>query len=150
MPPLPQPVQALLTCDQCKSTFFFTARAEEFLAGGYGTAEWRSVSNAPKTILVCVGCGKAVTPKQNYYAKGTQAAIAEEHFAESVKNGNKFREKNSIQHVAQIAASPDELAALKKEVEDLRQALNSMTADKTLKPKQKKPTEVKAHDGAQV
>lgn len=132
MPPTVPQTQPI-ACDQCKSTYFYTVRAEEFQSGGYGTAEFRALSITPKTLHICIGCGKPVTPKPIYMAKGTQAALAEDRFVESMKNGQKFRESNSVQNFANIAASPDEVAELKRRIDDLQQALNTLSAPKPVR-----------------
>lgn len=128
-----------LTCE-CGSTFFYTVRAEQWAAGGYGTAEFRSQSNAPKTLLVCL-CGKPVIPQRSHYSKGTSAGIVEEEFRRSTEVAQKAREAASPKHFAQIAASPKEVEEIKIGLEEVRRAFDSLS-----KPKAKatKAVEVKA------
>ena len=122
MPPLaPKKLQC-----ECGSTFFYTTRAEQFSAGGYGTAEFRSMSQAPKTFLVCL-CGRPAFPQAGSYAHGTQAAQAEKDFQESSKSALDVVNSKSLTNIANIAASPSEVAELRKEMDSLRQALVDAT-----------------------
>lgn len=109
--------------------------AEQFLQGGYGTAEFRSISNAPKTVLICIGCGTPVTPKPSYYSRGTVASLAEEDFKKSIEAGQKFRKENSMQNVAQVAVSPAELNKVRELVEDVKKAVTSLSKPKAPKAK---------------
>lgn len=127
---------------ECGSTFFYTARAEQFQAGGFGTAEFRSISNAPKTILVCL-CGKPVTPKPSHFARGTMAGVAEQEFAKSVEAALKFRNAHSLDHVAQIAASPAELQKVQDQVDEIRKAVLAL-------PKSKAKTKESSNDGTKA
>lgn len=122
--------QDKLSCMVCHSTFFYTEHAEQFQAGGYGSAQFRSLSNAPKTILVCIGCGAPVTPMPTYYGKNTTADVAEQDFRKSVEAGQKYRKAQSIQNIAQISVSPEEL----KEVRDIVNGIVH-TLDTPAKPK---------------
>lgn len=115
---------AALKCE-CGSTFFEQRRVEQFQAGGYGTAEFRSISNAPKTVLICL-CGKPVAPKPGYYSKGTVAALQEVEFAKSVEESRKHREASSINNIANIAASPAELRELADKFEVLSAAVSAL------------------------
>lgn len=131
---------ATLQCE-CGSSFFEQRRVEQFQAGGYGTAEFRSISNAPKTVLVCL-CGKPVAPKPGYYAKGTLAAVQETDFAKSIELARKFREASSINNIANIAASPAELQELKDSFEAMKAdiiALSRPTSTPQLTKESSKP-----------
>lgn len=135
------PVIDKLSCSICGGTFFIASHAEQFILGGYGTAEFRSISNSPKTVLICIGCGAPVTPKPAYYAKGTTADIAETDFRKSVEAGQKYRKDNSIQHVAEISASPSEVSELKTKINDIKKAVDILSKPK---PKPKTIAETKA------
>lgn len=124
-----------LVCTACGSTFFFQEHAEQFQPGGYGTAEFRSLSGAPKMVLICIGCATPVIPKESHYARGTVADLAESDFRKSVEGGRKFRKDNSIQNVAKIAASPNELQEVRELVETIRTAVNAISKPKALRPK---------------
>lgn len=128
--------QDKLVCTECGSTFFYTSRAEQFQTGGYGSAEFRSLSNAPKTILVCVGCGVPVTPKSTHYARGTISDVAEQEFRKSIEEGQKFRKANSAANFAQIAASPAELQKVRELVDDVKRAVEAAAKPKGVKAKQ--------------
>lgn len=123
---------ALIQC-KCGSTFFEKKHVEQFAAGGYGTAEARSVSNAPKTILVCL-CGRPMAPKPSYFARGTTAAKAEDDFTKSVELALKAVDELTMEHIAQIAVSPKELASVTEAVEEVRAGLLTLAN----KPKPKK------------
>lgn len=123
-----------LICTACGGTFFMQGHAEQFQPGGYGTAEFRSVSGAPKTVLVCIGCGTPVVPKESHYARGTVADLAESDFRKSVEAGRKHRKDNSIQNIVKIAASPAELQEVREIIETVRTAVNTIIS----KPKSKK------------
>lgn len=125
--------QNKITCTVCGSTFFTTIRAEQFIAGGYGTAEFRSISNAPKTVLQCIGCGTPVNPKPGYYSKGTVAGVAEDDFRKSVEMGRKYRETNSIQNIVKIAVSPSELREVREFAEDIKRAVEAQAKPKASK-----------------
>src|SRR4051812_38367496 len=121
-----------LTCS-CGSTFFYTQRAEQYAAGGYGTAEFRSISSGPKTLLMCL-CGQPVMPKPSYYTKGTTAALSEDDFRKSVEVAQKRREANSIQNIANIAVSPSELQECKDQIDELRTALLALSTPSVPQP----------------
>jgi hypothetical protein len=122
-----------LTCTVCGSTFFTTARAEQFVAGGYGSAEFRSISNSPKTVLTCVGCSTPVTPAPAYYSRGTVAGVAEEEFRKSIEAGQKYREdKNTIGKFV----SPSELNEVRDLALDVKKAVEAQSKPKSPKPKQ--------------
>lgn len=129
------PGQDKLVCKECQSTFFWTARAEQFLAGGYGSAEFRSISNAPKTVLICIGCGTPATPKPAQYSRGTQAHLDEESFRKSVEVGQKYRQNNSMNRVATIAASVQEVEELRTLVNDIKKAVEAAAKPKAPRPK---------------
>lgn len=128
--------QDKLTCITCGGTFFTTGRAEQFIAGGYGSAEFRSISNAPKTVLSCIGCGTPVTPKPAYFSKSTVAGVAEEEFRKSVEAGQKHREKNSVKNISNIVATNNDLDELRELVQDIRKAVDAQGKSKAPKPKQ--------------
>ena len=121
---MPAPAVKKLQCE-CGSTFFYTVRAEQFAAGGYGTAEFRSMSQAPKTFLVCL-CGRPTFPQPNSYAQGTQAALSERDFQESAKAASEVAKAKSITNIAQIAASPAEVEELRKQILELQQTLATL------------------------
>lgn len=125
-----------LMCVTCTSSFFYMQRAEQYLQGGYGTAEFRSTSNAPKTILVCIGCGTPVTPKSTHYGRGTAADLAEQDLRKSVEAGQKWRKANSIQNVANITASASEVQNLRELVDDIQKAVKALEKPKAPKAKQ--------------
>lgn len=130
-----------LTCE-CGSTFFYTTRAEQFAAGGYGSAEFRSLSNAPKTVLVCL-CGKPVTPKPNFYGRQTTAGVAEDEFRKSVEFSQRYRKEHSLENIAQIAVSPEELQKVADQVDELRKVVERPVAV-DLDPKPKSKVKIKA------
>lgn len=134
--------QEKLTCVTCGGSFFQMTHAEQFLQGGYGTAEFRSLSNAPKTVLVCIGCSTPVTPKPGYYSRGTVAAIAEDEFRKSIEAGQKFRKDTSMQNIANIAASPAEVQEVRELVEDVKKAVDALAKPKGPKAKQEVKTAV--------
>lgn len=127
--------QDKLVCNVCTSTFFWTARAEQFLAGGYGSAEFRSISPGPKTVLICVGCGTPATPKAAQYTRGTQAHLDEDQFRKSIDAGQKYRSSNSIQNVAKVAASVEEVEELRGLINDVKKAVEAGAKPKAPKPK---------------
>lgn len=126
-----------LTCS-CGSTFFYTQRAEQFAAGGYGTAEFRSISSGPKTILVCL-CGQPAMPKPSYYTKGTTASLAEDEFRKSIEVAQKRREANSIQNIANIAAAPSEVQECRDQISELRKAILAFTIPAVPQPQEPEP-----------
>lgn len=139
----------VLVCDECSSTFFYTVRSEQFQSGGYGSAEFRSISNAPKTLLICL-CGKPYTPKSSYFAKSTVAAAQEEAFRKSVEAAQKYLKEHSLEHVASIAASPAEIQALEDRIREITKNLESIRSSiliqedkkvKTRGDKHAKPTQ---------
>ena len=132
---------SILTCE-CGSTFFFTVRAEQFQAGGFGTAEFRSISNAPKTLLVCI-CGHPYTPKPGYHARGTVAAAAEEAFRKSVEAAQKHLKEHSLDNIAQIAANPAEVEKLGSRIKSLADELEAVrtSISKLTTPDKKKKKE---------
>lgn len=121
---MPAPVVKKLQCE-CGSTFFFTVRSEQFAAGGYGTAEFRSMSQAPKTFLVCL-CGRPTFPQPTSFAQGTVASIAEKEFQESAKCAKDAIASTGVSNIANLAASPAEVADLRKQIEDLKQTLAAL------------------------
>lgn len=132
------PGNTQLTCD-CGSTFFMKFSAEQFLSGGYGSAEFRSTSGAPKTVLVCL-CGKPYPTKPTAgLSMKTVAGIAENDFQKSVQSAQKRRDEASLKHVAEISASPSEVKRLREEVTELRTALNSALESKSVQPKEAAP-----------
>jgi hypothetical protein len=136
------PVQEILTCPTCQGTHFWTAQAQQFIAGGYGSAEFRSISNAPKTVQICIGCGTPATPKPQQYSRGTQAHLDEVAFRKSVELGQAFRKSNSIQNVAQIAASPSEVNELRMLINDVKKAVEAAAKPKAPRAKNEpKPTQ---------
>jgi hypothetical protein len=122
MPPI---VIKKLQC-VCGSTFFVPVRAEQYATGGYGTAEFRSVSQAPKTFLVCL-CGRPAFPQPSTFAQGTSAGIAEKDFQESQKSAMTAIESQSLTNIANIAAAPSEVEDLRKQVEDLKATVEALT-----------------------
>lgn len=131
-----------VVCGNCKGTFFTVSHAEQFVAGGYGSAEFRSLSNAPKTVLICIGCSTPITPKPAFYGKGTTADVAEQDFRKSVEVGQKYRKDNSVHNIATIAVSPKELQDVRELVEDIKRVVEAK--DKSIKPKQEVKKAVKA------
>src|SRR6266404_6505622 len=125
--------QDKLICAACGGSFFNTVRAEQFQPGGYGSAEFRSLSNAPKTVLNCIGCGTPVLPKPSHYGRGTIADIAEQDFRKSIESGQKYRKDNSIQNVVNIAASVEELEQVRGQVEDIKKAIDASSKPKAPK-----------------
>jgi hypothetical protein len=73
-----------LICDNCGGAYFYVVRAEQFQAGGYGESEFRSLTNAPKTVVVCL-CGRPVAPRPANYVAGAAAKTAEEVFRKSIE-----------------------------------------------------------------
>ncbi len=128
-------LQEKLTCSVCGGSFFTVARAEQFQSGGYGSAEFRSLSNAPKTVLNCIGCSTPVSPKPAHYGRGTTADIAEQDFRKSIDAGQKYRKDNSIQNVANVAASITELQEVRATVEDIKKHIEASERAKAPKPK---------------
>lgn len=123
-----------LICD-CGSSFFFKYGAEQFQAGGYGSAEFRSLSNAPKTVLICL-CGKPYPAKpQAGYSKATVAGLAEDSFQKSIDAARKRRDEVSMKHVAEISASPEEVKNLQGQIDQLRTVLNDANTPKAPQPK---------------
>jgi hypothetical protein len=138
-----------LTCIECSSTFFYVARAEQFQAGGYNTVEFRSLSNAPKTVLVCVGCGIAVAPKPSYAAKGTVAAEAEGDFIKSFEGGQKYRKARSLDNIVKITASMTELQEVKDQLEMLKaDMIAAPMLNKKVEPTKPRSKSAKASKGA--
>lgn len=115
---------SILTCD-CGSTFFFIVRAEQFQAGGYGSAEFRSISNSPKTTLICL-CGQPFTPKPAFVTRGTVAAAQEDAFRKSVESAQKYRKDHSMNHIAEITVSPAELQEVETRVIELAKTLETL------------------------
>jgi hypothetical protein len=140
------PVSQQLVCS-CGSSFFYTVRAEQFQAGGYGTAEFRSTSGAPKTLLICL-CGKPVPPQPAHYSRGTSADLAETAFRASIKCADKLRSEVTMAHVAEIAASPAEVKELREGVEEIRKAMNAAAEPKAPQPKERKPSKTKMSHAA--
>ncbi len=137
------PVQDKLVCSECKGTFFWTAQAQQFITGGYGSAEFRSISNAPKTVLICIGCGTPATPKPAQYSRGTQAHLDEEAFRASVKAGQDWRVANSIKNVAKITASVEEVNELRALIGDVKKAVEAPAKLKAVRAKHEvKPIDV--------
>lgn len=129
------PTQDKLVCSICAGTFFWTAQAQQFLAGGYGSFEYRSISNAPKTVLICIGCGTPAPSRPSQYSRGTQAHLDEEAFRKSIEVGQAYRRANSIQNVAQVAASPEELGELRNLINDVKKAVEAAAKPKAPKAK---------------
>lgn len=133
-----------LFCSVCGGSFFHMLRAEQYSAGGYGSAEFRSMSAAPKSVLLCIGCSTPVTPKPSYYGKGTAADLAEQEFRQSIEVGQKHRKDNSIQNVAKIAASATELQDLKDLVSDIKKSIDTESVVvPTIKPRRSSKQEAK-------
>lgn len=129
------PGSTQLQCD-CGSTYFFKYSVEQFLAGGYGSAEFRSTSNAPKTVLVCL-CGKPFPSKPMAgLSQSTVAGQAERAFQASIQAAQKRRDEMSLQHVAEISASPSEVKQLKAEIDQLRSAFNQLSTPVAPQPKE--------------
>lgn len=124
-----------LACAACKGTFFAPVHAEQYLKGGYGSAEFRSISNAPKTVLICIGCGTPITPAPSFYSRSTVAGAAEQEFRKSIEAGQAYRDKNSLKNIASIAVAPSEMREVRELVEDIRKAIDVKPL-KAPKPKQ--------------
>lgn len=140
--------QEKIRCKDCGSSFFSQEKADQYFGGGYGTAEYRAVSGSPKIVLVCIGCGTPITPQPSYHARGSLSSLAEADFNKSVEVGQKYRKDNSIQNVANVAASIQELRAIQVQVAGLVQIVESLKTmiESLPKPKAKNIKEV-AHVG---
>lgn len=119
-----------LICPTCGGSFFTTQRAEQFVAGGYGTAEFRSISNAPKTVLTCIGCSTPITPKPAFYGKGTIADIAEQDFRKSVELGQKHRKESDPKILLQQVASDEKVTEIKNLIDDVKKAVEAAAKPK--------------------
>jgi hypothetical protein len=130
-----QPVIETLSCLVCGGKFFVKSRAERYQKAGYGTAEFRSIDTAAKTILQCIGCLTPVTPQDTQYARGTVAQAQEGDFRQSILAGQAYRKNNSIQAVVESAASIQEVQELKSQLTALTKKLNDLTpkTDKSAK-----------------
>lgn len=137
------PGNTQLTCD-CGSTFFYKTGAEQYLAGGYGSAEFRSTSNAPKTVLICL-CGKPFPAKPTMgLSQSTVAGIAESAFQKSIASAQKRRDELSLKHMAEISASPSEVRQLQTQIDQLQAGFNAITAPAAPQPKNAPKTPAKS------
>lgn len=120
-----------LACAECGGTFFAKTMAEQFVSGGYGSAEFRSMSNSPKTVLHCIGCGTPVAPAPSYYSKGTVPFIAEQEFRQSIELGIKYKNEHKS-----IVAAPISDIPTKEELAEIRSSIEKLKKQKLPKNKQ--------------
>ena len=112
-------------CPNCGSTFFTSVRAEQFISGGYGSAEFRSISNAPKTAYQCVGCGTSIGQKQQFFSRGTTADVVEQEFRKSMEAGTKYRKELSVKQDMSNFVSTDELQKVIDMIEDIKKIISN-------------------------
>ena len=120
-----------MTCSHCGGTFFYKVNAEQYSDGGYGTAQFRSLSMATEAFYVCL-CG-TVTDIKDTAARG----LADRHtqFISCVKKAIAIQKKDSPQFVAEQCASLEELQQVNdrlKWVEDAVASILELPRDKVI------------------
>lgn len=115
------PINTPVACELCSSTWFYSIHAEQFTGGGYGSVEMRSITGNPVQMRICL-CGNPLVPQAQNFG-GSRALGTRESFYMSANAAKKYRAKHSLDHVAEIAASPKELEALQTELDEVKAIL---------------------------
>lgn len=115
-----------IACELCGSTWFYSIHAEQFSGGGYGSVEMRSITGNPVQMRICL-CGNPIVPQSQNFG-GSRALGSRESFYMSAKSAKTYREKHSLDHVAEIAASTEELQAAQAEIAEIKTILTRVEA----------------------
>lgn len=140
----PAQINTPIECEICGSTWFYSIHAEQFSGGGYGSVEMRSITGNPVQMRICL-CGNPIVPQSQNFG-GSRALGSRESFYMSAKKAKTYREKHSLDHVAEIAASTEELQAAQAEIVEIKVILTrvetlyneTLELQKAAKPKKTK------------
>lgn len=127
------------TCENCGSTYFYSINAEQFSQQGYGSVEYNALGGNPRAAKVCL-CGTPLPTKAN--ARGTaQTRGAQEEFFRSLTAAREYIANNSIKTLAKVAATPQEVEAVKQllitKVAELNDAIEALGKAKAPEKKPK-------------
>ncbi len=114
-----------MACPACGSTFFIKLSAEQFSDGGYGTAQFRSLSNSPESAYVCL-CGRLVDIKESV-GRGQEGQHARFVSAVAVALSAQLKQDNKFKELSTQVASVDDLASLRADVEYLKQCVELLS-----------------------
>jgi hypothetical protein len=118
------PINTPIVCDECGSTYFYTAHAEQFAGGGYGSIEFRSITTSPQPIKVCL-CGHPLVPKQASFGGSPDVLSARNSFYASAQAASERRKKSNPDKLVKLLATREDLELLQK---SLSETLERVTA----------------------
>jgi hypothetical protein len=116
-----------MICPRCGGTWFYKVTVEQFSDGGYGSAQFRSLSMTPETAYICL-CGTIVENKE---AMGRGVDSRHGHFLSAIRTALEHQKRNSVQVVASTCASIEEVEQLRQRVNWLEEAIASFTTEQT-------------------
>jgi len=116
-----------MACPRCNGTWFYKVTVEQFSDGGYGSAQFRSLSMTPETAYVCL-CGAIVENKESV-GRGVDSRHG--YFLGAIRTALECQKRNSVQQVAASCASIEEVEELRDRVKWLEEAITSFTTDQT-------------------
>lgn len=111
------PINTPIECEVCGSEWFYSVHAEQFSGGGYGSVEMRSITGNPVQMRICL-CGNPIVPQAQNFG-GSRALGTRESFYIAAKKAKANRKAVTLDHVAEIAASPSEIKDLQRQLDDL-------------------------------
>ena len=126
-----------MACPSCGSTFFIKLSAEQFSDGGYGTAQFRSLSNSPESAYVCL-CGRLVETKESV-GRGMEGQHARFVSAVAVALAAQIKHASEFNVLAKHTASVEDIEALKADIQWLKQSVELLSGQTPVEDEEDEP-----------
>lgn len=105
-----------IACTRCHGNYFEEVKVYQYAGLSYGSNDFKVLSPSAKTLLRCL-CGKMRVPQARHVPGSPQIKQAYEDYAFSIQRADEYSVSVEPEAFAKVAASPGEVASVKKDLE---------------------------------